>query len=58
MLVFRIVRKLTALERISDGPTARERICSGPTLLRASFVAAYELPPSATKTAIVAMTFA
>ena len=46
-----------ALRRTSDLPTEFARSCSGPTLSRGS-VRAYEVPPSAMKTAIVAITFA
>jgi hypothetical protein len=48
----------TAFERISDDPTALERICFEPTLFVGSDVTAYDVPPNAMKTAIVAMTFA
>jgi hypothetical protein len=48
----------TADLRISDVPTAFVRICFGPTLFRGSWVTAYEVPPNATKTAMVAITLA
>src|SRR5687767_6379548 len=43
--------------RTSDERTALDRIWLLPTLLRGSVIAAYDVPPRATKTAIVAMTF-
>ena len=48
----------TALVWISEAPTAPVRICFGPTLLRGSWVTAYDVPPSAMNTATVAMTLA
>src|SRR5689334_17897375 len=43
---------------ISDDRTAPARISRAPTLSFASFTAAYDVPPSARKTAMVAMTLA
>ena len=56
-------RSLISLDRtapflISDAPTAPERSSFAPTLLRSRVLTAYEVPPSAMNTAIVAMTFA
>ena len=48
----------TALLPISDVPTAPVRICFAPTLFRGSCVTAYDVPPSAMNTAMVAITFA
>jgi hypothetical protein len=48
----------TADLRISEAPTAFERICFEPTLFFGNWTTAYEVPPSAMKTAIVAITFA
>ena len=42
----------------SDAPTALVRICFEPTLFRGSCETAYEVPPSATNSATVAMTLA
>jgi hypothetical protein len=49
--------EFTAPVRISDRPTESARRCAEPTLFRGND-SAYDVPPSATNTAIVAMTFA
>ena len=54
----RMSRERTAPVRSSDAPTAPVRICLEPTLFLGSWVTAYEVPPSAMKTATVAITLA
>jgi hypothetical protein len=53
-----IAREVTAFDFSSEEPTARLLIWVEPTLLRGSVIAAYPVPPSATKSAITETTLA